>query len=59
MAPIAAWSHFMAHAYLLGDSQETLRKYLDRPWGKGDLYSIQKIVATIHAPRLSARTRNR
>ncbi|MCS6907057.1 MAG: PQQ-binding-like beta-propeller repeat protein [Anaerolineales bacterium] len=49
VAPNAAWSHFLAHAYILGDSQETLRTWLDRPWGRGDLYSIQKIVATIHA----------
>ncbi|MGQ9561881.1 MAG: hypothetical protein ACUVWA_15435, partial [Candidatus Oleimicrobiaceae bacterium] len=25
------------------------RQRLDRPWARGDLYSIQKIVATIHA----------
>ncbi|MCS7177795.1 MAG: DUF11 domain-containing protein, partial [Anaerolineae bacterium] len=49
-APQAAWSHFLAHAYILGERQETLRRYLDRPWGRGDLYSIQKIVATIQAP---------
>lgn len=49
VAPNAAWSHFLAHAYILADSQETLRTWLDRPWGRGDLYSIQKIVATIHA----------
>ena len=49
IAPIAAWSHFLAHAYIAGDSQETLRRWLDRPWGRGDLYSIQKIVATIQA----------
>jgi len=52
IAPIAAWSHFLAHAYIAGDVQETLRRWLDRPWGRGDLYSIQKIVATIHAPPL-------
>jgi hypothetical protein len=49
VAPIAAWSHFLAHAYVSGDSQSTLRKWLDRPWGRGDLYSIQKIVATIQS----------
>ncbi|MCS7177797.1 MAG: PQQ-binding-like beta-propeller repeat protein [Anaerolineae bacterium] len=48
--PLYAWSHFLAHAYILGDNRETLRRYLDRPWGRGDLYSIQKIVATIQAP---------
>jgi uncharacterized repeat protein (TIGR01451 family) len=49
VAPIAAWSHFLAHAYIAGDSQDTLRQWLDRPWARGDLYSIQKIVATIQA----------
>jgi uncharacterized repeat protein (TIGR01451 family) len=49
VAPNAAWSHFLAHAYVAGDTQETLRRWLDRPWGRGDLYSIQKIVATIQA----------
>ena len=49
IAPIAAWSHFLAHAYVVGDSQDTLRQWLDRPWARGDLYSIQKIVATIQA----------
>lgn len=48
--PEAAWAHFLAHAYLIGDSQATLDKWLDRPWATGDLYSIQKIVATIQAP---------
>ncbi len=49
VAPNAGWSHFMAHAYLLGDSGETLAGYLDRPWGKADLFSIQKEVATLQA----------
>jgi uncharacterized repeat protein (TIGR01451 family) len=49
VAPIAAWSHFLAHAYIVGDAQDALRRWLDRPWGRGDLYSIQKVVATIHA----------
>lgn len=49
LAPMAAWSHFLAHAYITGDSQHTLQRWLDRPWGIGDLYSIQKIVATIQA----------
>jgi len=49
VAPQAAWSHFMAHAYILGEPRSQLRRYLDRPWGKGDLYSIQKLVATIQA----------
>jgi uncharacterized repeat protein (TIGR01451 family) len=51
VAPNAAWAHFLAHAYIAGDKQETLRQWLDRPWGRGDLYSIQKTVATLHAPQ--------
>jgi hypothetical protein len=51
VAPSAAWSHFLAHAYVIGDVQAALRQWLDRPWGRGDLYSIQKIIATIHAPQ--------
>jgi len=39
----------MAHAYILGEGRSQLRRWLDRPWGRGDLYSIQKIVATIQA----------
>jgi len=49
LAPITAWSHFLAHAYILHDSQSKLRNWLDRPWAPGDLFSIQKIVATIQA----------
>ncbi|MCS7062237.1 MAG: hypothetical protein RMN25_13905, partial [Anaerolineae bacterium] len=49
LTPFPAWSHFLAHAYILGNSRAQLRRWLDRPWGRGDLYSIQKIVATIHA----------
>ncbi len=56
--PDLAWSIFLARAYIIGDTQETLRGWLDRPWGLGDLYSIQKVVATIEAlpeqPNLSA-----
>ncbi len=48
--PYAAWSHFIGHAYIFRDSQSTLRQWLDRPWTPGDLYSIEKIVATIQAP---------
>ena len=51
VAPNAAWAHFLAHAYVAGDKQETLREWLDRPWARGDLYSIQKVVATLHAPQ--------
>lgn len=49
LLPWTSWSHFLARAYIAGDSQANLRRWLDRPWTVGDLYSIQKIVATIHA----------
>jgi outer membrane protein assembly factor BamB len=49
VAPIAGWSHFLAQAYVLGASQSTLRDWLDRRWVRGDLYSIQRLVATIQA----------
>lgn len=48
-APNAAWSHFLGHAYLLGKSREDLLPVLDRPWGKADVYSIQKITAALQA----------
>jgi hypothetical protein len=50
LLPSMAWSHFLAHAYIIGDKQATLKKWLDRPWGLGDLYAIQKIVSAIQAP---------
>ncbi len=49
LAPSTAWAHFLAHAYIVGDSQATLSAWLDRPWGRGDLYSIQKLVAVLQA----------
>ncbi len=52
VAPNAAWSHFLAHAYVLQERQQTLRQYLDRPWAVGDLFSLQKIAATIGAPAI-------
>jgi hypothetical protein len=50
LLPFTAWSHFLGHAYILGEHQANLRKWLDRPWVAGDLYSLQKIVATIQSP---------
>lgn len=54
--PELAWSIFLAKAYARNTSGWQLRPYLDRPWGLGDLYYIQKLVATIEAdstPNLS------
>lgn len=47
--PDVAWSIFLAKAYIEGADRPTLRGYLDRPWGLGDLYHVQKLVATIEA----------
>lgn len=47
--PEAAWSVFLAQAYVLGTERQELRRYLDRPWGLGDIYLLQKLVAAIEA----------
>ena len=45
-----AHSLFMAHALILQESGEALQKYLDVPaFARGDLFYIQKLVATIEA----------
>jgi hypothetical protein len=49
LLPSMAWSHFLAHAYIIGDDQASLKKWVDRPWGRGDLYAIQKLVTAIQA----------
>jgi hypothetical protein len=49
VAPQGAWSHFLAHAYVVGQTETTLTKWLDYPWAVGDLYSIQKLVAALQA----------
>ncbi|NJN18116.1 MAG: PQQ-binding-like beta-propeller repeat protein [Oscillochloris sp.] len=48
--PDLAWSLFLAHAYGQGADRNSLRRWLDRPFALGDLYYLQKIVATIQAP---------
>ncbi len=47
--PELAWSIFLARAYAQGADQTTLRSLLDRPWGLGDPWYLQKLVATIEA----------
>jgi hypothetical protein len=49
LAPATAWSHFLASAYVGGSPRSELERWLDRPWGRGDLYSLQKLVATLEA----------
>jgi len=54
--PEVAWSVYLAKAYIQRASPAELRRYLDRPWGLGDLYYLQKLVAAIDvggAPDLS------
>ncbi|MCL4439648.1 MAG: hypothetical protein M1609_03350, partial [Firmicutes bacterium] len=48
--PIISYSLFLGKAYVQDLSQTTLQKYLDVPWSIGDLYYLQKLVATIEAP---------
>jgi uncharacterized repeat protein (TIGR01451 family) len=58
--PELAWSVFLAKAYIQCASLAELQGYLDRPWGLGDLYYLQKLVAAIeagHAPDLSPSTK--
>jgi hypothetical protein len=40
---------FLAKAYVAGQSQAELSKWIDVPWMKGDLYYIQNVVAALHA----------
>lgn len=49
-SPEIGWSVFLAEAYVRQATREQLRYWLDRAWGIGDLYSLQKLVATIEAP---------
>ena len=47
--PDLAWSIFLAQTYVEGKPRSILRSVLDRPWSVGDLYYLQKLVATIEA----------
>jgi uncharacterized repeat protein (TIGR01451 family) len=58
--PELAWSLFLANVYVLDARRTELQGYLDRPWGLGDLYHIQKLVAALEAddtPDLSSSTK--
>lgn len=48
-SPEIGWSIFLAEAYIRQATQDQLRYWLDRPWGLGDLWYLQKLVATIEA----------
>lgn len=47
--PELAWGLFLARAYGQRADQATLRTWLDRPWGLGDLFYLQKLLATIQS----------
>jgi len=47
--PDLAWSVFLAEAYVRQPTLRELEENLDRPWALGDLYYLQKLVATIEA----------
>lgn len=47
--PELAWSVFLARAYAQETERSELLRYLDRPWGLGDVYYLQKLAATIEA----------
>jgi uncharacterized repeat protein (TIGR01451 family) len=58
--PELAWSVFLAKAYVQGVDRAELQAYLDRPWGLGDLYYLQKLVTAIEgggSPDFSASTK--
>ena len=48
--PEIGWSVFLAQAYVREARQAQLRRWLDRPWGLGDVWYLQKLIATIEAP---------
>jgi uncharacterized repeat protein (TIGR01451 family) len=47
--PELAWSVFLAKAFTEDITSIELQRYLDRPWGIGDMYYLQKLVAAIEA----------
>ena len=46
-SPEISWSNFMLNAYVVGTPVEELKLYLDAPNRHGDLFYIQKLVATL------------
>lgn len=58
--PELAWSVYLAKVYIQGMEQAESLPYLDRPWSLGDIYYLQKLVATIETgkpPDLSSSTK--
>jgi hypothetical protein len=54
VAPNTARSHFLAHAYIVGDKQETLRQWFDRPWARRFVLDSK---SGCHYPRAAIRAR--
>ncbi|MFZ5917182.1 MAG: PQQ-binding-like beta-propeller repeat protein [Chloroflexota bacterium] len=57
--PELAWAVYLALAFTQEIDRTELQRYLDRPWGTGDIYHLQKLVATIETgslPNLNAST---
>lgn len=55
-SPYVSWPIFLAKAYVFEENQSVLKEYIDIPWCEGDLYYIQKLVATIEATASSDST---
>lgn len=48
--PCDAYGHFLARAWILKETPQTLEKYVDVPWAPtGDLYYLHKLAETIKA----------
>jgi hypothetical protein len=57
--PELAWSVFLSQSYIFSTNQAQLCDWLDRPWGIGDIWYIQKLIAAIETgaePVLIARS---
>lgn len=48
-SPEIPWTYFMIRSYIAKDSTSDLKLVLDKPDRKGDLFYIQKLVATIES----------
>lgn len=54
--PELGWSIFLVQAYVLKANQNQLRYWLDRPWGLGDVWYLQKLAILITSPIPSIQT---
>lgn len=49
VTPDTPWALFMTHAWVYNESGPALRRWLDVPYCLGDLFHIQRLIATIMA----------